>query len=172
MVVIRTFRPDDADAVRRLFARGQRDFAAGLEAEVEAYISRSLAADLADIPQHYLSQAGSRFWVAEVEGRVRGMVAVQRQSADEGELRRMSVAADVRRRGVGWKLLETVEAFCREQGYQRITLSTVTQLQPAIAMYRRFGFRQVGEEPYGAMTVQFFLKCLATPQSNPADGQS
>ena len=162
MAAIRTFRPGDAGEVRRLFARGQRDFAAGLEAEIEAYISRSLAVDLADIPRHYLGEPGSHFWVAEGDGRVLGMVGVEGRSDEEGELRRMSVASWVRRQGIGQWLLETVEHFCREQGYQRITLSTVTQLQPAIAMYRKLGFQQVGEETYGNMSVLHFSKNLVS----------
>ena len=74
----------------------------------------------------------------------------------------MSVASEARRQGIGQRLLETVEHFCREQGYQRITLTTVTQLQPAIAMYRKFGFQQVGEEIYGNMTVLHFSKNLVS----------
>ena len=97
-VSIRTYQPADAEAVRQLFTRGQMDFAAGLEASVEAYIRRSLAADLADITSHYLSDPGSHFWVADVDGEVKGMVGVQRRDEEEAELRRMSVAADTRRK--------------------------------------------------------------------------
>ena len=165
MLDIRTFQPADAAAVRRIFAQGQRDFAAGLEQAVEDYIRRSLANDLADIPLNYLSDPGPHFWVADVGGEVRGMVGVQRRDDQEAELRRMSVASAARRQGIGWKLSETVEAFCRERGYQRIQLTTVTQLQPAMAMYRKFGYRLVGEEPYGPMTVQSFVKLLtASPE--------
>ena len=165
MLDIRTFQPADAAAVRRIFAQGQTDFAAGLEQAVEDYIRRSLANDLADIPLNYLSDPGSHFWVADVGGEVRGMVGVQRRDDQEAELRRMSVASAARRQGIGWKLAETVEAFCRERGYQRIQLTTVTQLQPAMAMYRKFGYRLVGEEPYGPMTVQSFVKLLtASPE--------
>ena len=172
MVNVRTFHPEDADAVRRLFARGQRDFAAGREAPVERYIELSLVADLSDVPLHYLNEPGSHFWVAEVDDQVKGMVGVQRRSEAEGELRRMSVAGDARRQGIGWRLLATVEDFCRRQGYQRIALSTVTQLQPAIAMYRKFGFQQVGEEPYDTLTVQFFVKNLAAYPESLSDGQN
>ena len=171
-VSIRTYQPADAEAVRQLFTRGQMDFAAGLEASVEAYIRRSLAADLADITSHYLGDPGSHFWVADVDGEVKGMVGVQRRDEEEAELRRMSVAADTRRRGIGWKLLETVEAFCREKGYRRISLSTVTQLQPAIAMYRKFGYELADEGTYGIMTVQYFVKHLVTPAESPAGEQS
>ena len=60
MLVIRTFRTSDAEAVRRLFSLGQMDFAAGLEEAVQNYIRRSLADDLADIPFHYLAEPGSQ----------------------------------------------------------------------------------------------------------------
>ena len=172
MVNIRTFQPDDSGPVCELFAAGLMAFAAEHEAVVQAYIQESLADDLADIPGHYLQESGSHFWVAEIDGQVKGMVGVQRRSDAEGELRRMSVAADTRRMGIGWKLMETVEAFCREQGYRRIILSTVTQLQPAIAMYQRFGYRYVGEEAYRMMTVQLYVKSLEAPPEGPDGGQN
>ena len=172
MVTIRTFRESDTAEVHRLFARGQRDFAAGLEPQVEEYIRLSLAADLANIAAHYLAEPGSHFWVAELDGRVVGMVGLERRSKEEGELRRMSVSPAVRRQGIGWRLLETLERFSREQGYQRVSLSTVTQLQPAIAMYRKNGFVLVKEEGYMTMTVQYYVKRLATLKEDSRDGQN
>ncbi len=172
MLTVRTFRPEDVDRVHELFVRGQRDFAAGLEGEVEAYLRRSLEADLSDIDAHYLSDEGSHFWVAELDGRVVGMVGVQMLSSDEGELRRMSVASEARRKGIGRKLLETVVGFCEQAGYRRLTLSTVTQLQPAIALYLSAGFRLTRQESYGSMTVQFYVKNLGGPVSCPGDAQS
>ena len=62
----------------------------------------------------------------------------------------MSVSSTVRRQGVGRRLLETTEDFCREQGYRRIVLSTVDILQPALAMYHKNGYTLVKVEPYGA----------------------
>ena len=160
MLTIRTYEPADHPAVCELFARSQRDFAQGLEEPVEAYIQRSLAADLADIPGHYLSHSGSHFWVADLDGQVKGMVAIEHHSDDEAELRRMSVATDARRQGIGTRLLDTTETFCRARGYQRIFLTTVTQLQPAIAMYRKAGYQWQKEEAYGHFTVYHFLKEL------------
>ena len=169
MLDIRTFRTSDAEAVRRLFSLGQMDFAAGLEEAVQNYIRRSLADDLADIPFHYLAEPGSHFWVADIAGQIKGMVGIQRRSPEEAELRRMSVAADTRRMGIGWKLLETTEAFCRERDYRRISLTTVTQLQPAIAMYQKFGYRLTGEQSYGVMRVQHFVKQLDTPPEDSVE---
>ena len=161
-VTIRSFRPADAPAIRRIFARGQMDFAEGtpLENEARAYVQRSLAADLSDIPAHYMKPPGSHFWVAESNGTIIGMVGVQRVNAEEAELRRMSVAGDSRRQGIGRRLLQTVEDFCRREGYTRVALSTVIHLEPAVQMYLASGYQPVRQEPYGSMTEQFFVKQL------------
>ncbi|HEU0020073.1 MAG TPA: GNAT family N-acetyltransferase [Dehalococcoidia bacterium] len=162
MLTIRTFQPTDAEAVRQLFARGQLDFALGtdLEAPVRAYIDRSLSEDLADIPANYQNHSGNNFWVADLAGQVRGMVGIQKRSEAEAELRRMSVARDSRRQGIGWKLLETVEEFCREHGYSQIFLTTVSQLVPAISMYQKYGFQLSELERYGVMSVHRYIKYL------------
>ncbi len=163
MLNIRTFHPADAGAVRLLFAQSLMDFAGDSTQAVESYVQSSLADDLADICFHYLRSPGDHFWVAEVEGQIKGMVGIQRRDEREAELRRMSVASDARRQGIGRALLETTESFCREQGYRQIRLTTVTLLQPAIAMYIRFGYRLTGEDQYGEISGQHFVKRLDDP---------
>ncbi len=163
MLNIRTFRPADAGAVRRLFAQSLMDFAGNSTQAVESYVESSLADDLSDISFHYLRSPGDHFWVVEIEGQIKGMVGIQRRDEREAELRRMSVASDARRQGIGRALLETTESFCREQGYQQIRLTTVTLLQPAIAMYKRFGYRLTGEDQYGEISGQHFVKRLDGP---------
>ena len=160
MLNIRTFHPADAAAVRLLFAQSLMDFAGNSTHAMESYIESSLADDLADISFHYLRSPGDHFWVVEVEDQIKGMVGIQRRDEREAELRRMSVAGDARRQGIGWALLETTESFCREQGYRQIRLTTVTLLQPAIAMYRRYGYQLTGEEQYGEIAGQHFVKRL------------
>lgn len=89
------------------------------------------------------------------------MVGIQGRNDGEAELRRMSVAVDSRRQGIGSKLLETAEEFCRTQGYTGIRLTTVTPLQPAIALYQKYGYRVVGQEQYGRISGLHFVKYLA-----------
>ena len=111
------------------------DFAQGFEREVGRYIQESLNDDLADINASYMEDPANHFWVADVDGEVKGMVGVQWRSIHEAELRRMSVVDTVGRQGIGLKLLETVEGFCRGGGHVSIRLTTVALLVPAIAMY-------------------------------------
>ena len=166
-VNIRSFVPGDLAQVHELFASGLLEFAGEIEDGVRRYIARALKDDLADIPAHYLSHSRGNFWVAEFENSVVGIVGIQPTGEkEEAELRRMSVSSAVRRQGIGRRLLETTEDFCREKGYSRIGLSTVGILQPALAMYRRHGYTTVKEEPYGdpphqPVTVHYLVKELA-----------
>ncbi len=171
MFSIRQFRQEDAGDVRRLFAEGQRQFSTGVETELENYIRDSLAGDLADIAGNYL-QPGSNFWVVETGGRVIGMVGVQRKDGKSCELRRMAVDINWRRNGLGRKLLETAEAFARQQGYGRMVLSTITPLQPAIALYEGKGYLLSGHSRYGAVTVLHYARDLLSVPHRPGDEQS
>ena len=158
---IRTFLPADLVQVRELFASGLMEFAGDLEHEVRRYVDHSLKDDMADIPGHYLSHPRSNFWVVESGSDVVGIVGIQpREQEEEAELRRMSVSSSARRQGIGRRLLETTEEFCRDKNYLRICLSSVHILQPALAMYRRFGYTTVKEEPYGPLTVHHLVKEL------------
>ena len=162
MLNIREFIPSDVMAVHHLFTQGQLDFAQGtdLEEPVRAYINRSLSDDLSDISLHYQNHNKNNFWVADLSGQIKGMVGIQKRNNEEAALRRMRVAADARRQGIGWKLLETVEDFCQKQGYSQIFLTTVSQLVPAITMYQKYGFELTGFEKYGVMSVHRYLKKL------------
>ena len=122
------------------------DFAGGYLAQIKEYIRESLEGDLADISGNYLDQPGSCSWIAEMDGEIKGMVGIQRVSDEEAELRRTSVASDARGQGIGRKLLDTVENFCRERGYARVCLTTDMLLKPAISLYRNSGYCQIAEE--------------------------
>ena len=144
-----------------MFAQGLLDFAGDYLPQVSDYVRDSLKDDLADIPANYLNLPGSCFWVAEVDGEIKGMVGIQRRSGQEAELRRMSVASDARGQGIGRQLLKTVEDFCRKRGYARVRLTTHIMLKPAIALYRKNGYCMVADETGRAVTRGFVKELKA-----------
>lgn len=119
--------------------------------------------DMYSIPQTYQTEeAGAArcagFWVAEdSDGRLVGMVALReaeeqfqekkkeknREKGSTGELLRMSVHRDFRRRGVARLLVEHLEQQARQMGYTRIVLGTSSLQIEAIAMYKRLGYRVI-----------------------------
>ena len=65
-----------------------------------------------------------------------------RQRHDVAELKRLRVADDMWRRGVGTRLTQAVINWCRVHGFRTLVLNTTTPQKPAIALYKRLGFRE------------------------------
>ena len=143
---IRRYRASDQGAVIALFREFMWELTPpALGAEFQTYVERAIQEELGRIEQYYFARAGQCFWVAE-EGRVMGMVGIERHAEDSAELRRMAVEKAHRRNGIGRELLATAEAFCRDCGYRRVVLST-SELQAAAArLYESAGYRRVREE--------------------------
>jgi RimJ/RimL family protein N-acetyltransferase len=86
-------------------------------------------------------------FVAEVPEGIVGRLSIARDShpasyhvADLG----LMVAADYRRRGVGWALLEGAVEWARSSGVRKLELHVFPHNEPAIALYERFGFVREG----------------------------
>lgn len=93
-----------------------------------------------------LPLSGVRLVLASnAEGEVRGF-SLLRVVGDEAELLLLAVALQAQRRGIGAALLEDFIAQCRGNGVRRLHLE-VRDGNPAVAMYRAFGFRRVGRRP-------------------------
>jgi putative acetyltransferase len=73
--------------------------------------------------------------------------AIRELDASRGEIRRMYVKREYRRRHVGRTLLLHLVAEASRLGYQRLCLETGDQQKPAMALYERFGFERIA--PFG-----------------------
>jgi ribosomal protein S18 acetylase RimI-like enzyme len=69
------------------------------------------------------------------------MIGVMRQESGVGEIRRLRVRTDARRRGIGAKLLEAAVQFCKDHQYLKIRLDTYMDREPAIHLFEKFKFR-------------------------------
>lgn len=153
-VVVRRYAPGDAGQVWRLHEEGLRDFGAWVGGDPIS------DADLHDIEGVYLA-ARSNFWVAEVDGEIIATTAVRAIDEETVELKRMRVAGAWRRRGIGRRLLELAEAFCRQEGYRRIVLDTTEAMVPAQTLYTRHGFTFQREACVSGLRILYFAKELS-----------
>src|ERR1700722_19049559 len=97
-ITLRSYRDSDREVCRKLYIEG---LDGGKIAENDTGL------DIDDIPMSYVNAPGSYFWVAENEqGEVVGMIGVHHHEQDLGEIRRLRVRADLRRRGIGTRLVE------------------------------------------------------------------
>lgn len=63
---------------------------------------------------------------------------------DEGNLDNLAVARSFRRQGVADALLSALAGLCRERGIVRLMLEVRASNAPALALYRKYGFAEVG----------------------------
>ncbi len=71
-----------------------------------------------------------------------GVGALRELSATAGEIKSMRTADAHLRKGVAAALLEHLLALARARGYERVSLETGSgeAFEPALALYRRYGF--------------------------------
>uniref|UniRef100_UPI0037E80311 N-acetylaspartate synthetase-like n=1 Tax=Semicossyphus pulcher TaxID=241346 RepID=UPI0037E80311 len=113
---------------------------------VHAYLEHALSGDMGDIEGFYMKSSDSCLWVAELEGKVVGVVAAvsHQKSGGAVELQRMSVDQRFRRCGVGVALGRKVLEFAVAQRCSTVVLGTTAYTRAAHQLYQRLGFRCVG----------------------------
>jgi ribosomal protein S18 acetylase RimI-like enzyme len=164
-VKIRSFAPGDQSACNRLYREG---LIGGSLSENDT------GADLDDIHTVYM-RPGNHFWVAESPpgGEVVGMIGVQHHEAGSGEIRRLRVASDLRRRGIGSALLEAAVRFCEQHGYLKITLDTFMEREAAVRLFEKFRFRHFRTRNVAGRDLMYFLLDLYAGEQHPQqDGGS
>ena len=92
---------------------------------------------------------GYAAYVAEVDGRVAGFLGLQRGWAYEHEkpyarIVSLVVDAQVRRRGVGARLVEFADEWARERGAYGLMLNTNVRREEAHLFYESMGFSRTG----------------------------
>lgn len=131
-VKIRSFGPADQAACRQLYLEG------GLGGKLA---DNDTGIDIDDIQAAYMNTPGGHFWVAEdLQGRIVGTIGVQNYDR-AGEIRRLRVRTDCRRRGIGSKLMEAALRFCHDRGYLKVTLDTFMDREPAVRLFEKFHFK-------------------------------
>jgi GNAT superfamily N-acetyltransferase len=123
--------------------------------QFNAYISYSFSSDLKDIQAFYMDNKeapNSCLWVAEAtvqngDGTAKpvvvGCVALESLSAQQAELRRMSVDAKWQRRGIAAQLCRALLAHAKQTGHKEVILTTSEMQQGACKFYEAMGWQEV-----------------------------
>lgn len=158
---VRSFEPKDAPACKRLYTEG--------------LISRSIAPndtgwDIDNIDQVYMKSPSHHFWVATAaDDEVVGMLGVQHHESGVGEIRRLRVARQHRRRGIGSMLLETALRFCQHRGDVKITLDTMMEREQAMPLFEKFHFRLHSSKQVGERELLYFYADLYSSEKRRTD---
>ena len=140
-VTLRTeLRPGDIGCVIYLHgAVYAREY--GFDRTFESYVAGSLS-------EYALSGSPrERLWIAELDGRIVGSIAIVASSPQVAQLRWFLVDPGARGAGIGRKLLNEAVSFCESSRYRSVFLWIVSALTAAARLYVSIGFRKVEENP-------------------------
>jgi ribosomal protein S18 acetylase RimI-like enzyme len=118
----------------------------------EAWISRWFTIEAKDRkalddPQGAILSRGGRIFMAEQDGAAVGCVALIPLADGGYEVAKMTVSEAARGTGLGKRLMQHCVDAARAAGAPRLYLETNSQLAPALALYRAFGFRELDPTP-------------------------
>jgi N-acetylglutamate synthase and related acetyltransferases len=140
--------------------RYQKEFRELNLAWLDSYgLTESHDLEVLDDPESMILNKGGFLWLALIDGKVIGSIALVPEHDDIGELAKMSVAPGYRGRGIAGKLIETCIAKAREMKMNKLILFSNHQLETAIKLYRKYGFQfvKVEDSPFETADVKMEL---------------
>ncbi|SIS14500.1 transcriptional regulator, MarR family with acetyltransferase activity [Peribacillus simplex] len=138
-VLIRPFQPGDVGYVAYLHGT-LYDKTYKFGQMFEYYVMKGLTEFMIDTD-------GGELWIAEVNGEIAGSIAITKFSDTVAQLRWFVLNENYQGMGIGKKLMETALNFCKEQNYQHVFLWTVSTLETARHLYKKYNFRLTEEKP-------------------------
>lgn len=121
--------------------------------------------NLDHLSDFYLGDKARRYYFIAVEDdEVVGGVGLAEFEyfEDCAELQKLYLTDRVKGRGIGYQLIRMVEEKARELGYRKMYLETHTNLEAAIHIYKKCGYKEI-KKPAGVVHAtmnRFFIKEL------------
>lgn len=145
-----------AALLRPIEARDDAAMASVIRAVMPTFGAQGAGFAIEDPEVDFMSRAyggeRSRYWVAELDGRVvggGGFAPLEGGPPDTCELRKMYLLAEARGRGIGRELLELCLDAAKRCGFARCYLETLETMHAARKLYEAHGFVRL-PKPEGA----------------------
>jgi len=120
--------------------------------------------EILDDPKRLVIDPGGQIFMAIVAGLAAGTVALIPASAGVMELTKMAVSPEFQGMGIANHLMARCIKYAADNGTGRIFLESHRSLQPALALYRKFGFVEVPIDPHSEYArADIRMERLITP---------
>jgi putative acetyltransferase len=136
-LLIRAIQPADNKDIASIIRNTFREF--GLDRPGTAYFDTAL-----DDMYGNFQVPGSRYHTGLINGRIAGGGGIYPSPGlpeNTCELVKMYLSAAARGQGLGRQLIEECLTFAEEYGYRQVYLETFPELQKAMSVYEKYGFR-------------------------------
>ncbi|MDX9828481.1 MAG: GNAT family N-acetyltransferase [Spirochaetia bacterium] len=100
--------------------------------------------ELERFPDKYREPDGV-FLIAKVGETVAGCVGLKKIGDRTCEMKRLFVRDKYKGQGVGKDLVDAIILEAKRKGYSRMRLDTLKRMDKALALYRKFGFKEIGQ---------------------------
>lgn len=95
------------------------------------------------------------------ENEFTGCIAIRKTDTETAELKRMYVQPAFQHKGIGAGLLHEALLLAKKYGYKKIRLDTLSNMKPAIDLYKRNGFYEIPAYYFNPeSTAVYFEKIL------------
>ena len=113
-----------------------------------------------DNPEEIVIKSGGFIWLAKAGDEIVGTVGIMPEGHGIFELIKMCVAESWRGRGISKLLMETCLQKVKELGGEKLFLFSNHQLQTALKLYTKYGFKnvEVTDSPFETADVKMELE--------------
>ena len=110
-------------------------------------------------PRGTIIDRGGVIYLAKSPAGIVGSAALMKTGDDEFELAKMAVAPEWQGHGISKLLIQKCLDTAKQAGAERVTLFSNSQLQTAIHLYEKYGFRHVDvtDAPYETADIKMEL---------------
>ncbi len=150
-----------------IFVRTEKEYtaAASLFKEYATWLNidlgfQNFSEELKSLQKMYSLPAGGII-LSKNENEFMGCIAIRKIDTDTAELKRMYVKPAFQHKGIGSGLLNEAILFAEKIRYKKIRLDTLSNMTPAIELYKRIGFYEIPAYYYNPQeTAVYFEKTL------------
>ena len=113
-----------------------------------------------DDPKGTILDRGGFIWLAKAGDALVGSAALMNEGDGIFELAKMGVTKDWQGKGISKMLIETCLKKAKEAGAKKLTLFSNHQLQTALKLYEKYGFKhvEVKDSPFATADVKMELE--------------
>lgn len=133
---------DKKEEIKELFTEYTQMLIDG-DSQFSEYLKIQKYDDELEHPEKKYGPTGGRLYIAYVDSKVAGSIALRRLDDESCEIKRLYVKPEYRRNGLGRLLIDRIIADAKEIGYSRILLDTLPFLEIAIDIYKTYGFYEI-----------------------------
>jgi len=112
-------------------------------------------------PKEYILDPGGYIFMATIDGKAVGTVALIYREEGVYELSKMAVTEEYKGLRIGQKLMYACIHFAGEQHFDSLFLDSNRKLTPAITLYHKVGFKEIPvptDTPYERCNIRMELK--------------